>query len=242
MKIRIKQCLLLFITIIMCTGCNMNTLSNSYFQSKGDKAIDYLEQKYGVKFYPNKVIAADLLSTTDKLICYADGMEPEHETVTVLMRKDGTYADNYVDFMFRGQIEEYVRPEVEKYFPEVKLYQSIQYVTEMGIQNIDINTPIEEVLASCESYDIEMMIVIPATSDQKSDIENKVKQLMEDLKQKKADFDLRVFAVQPEFYWNVDRYNESYQKLDQYSADDLSMESICVYFGNPCIFKRCQTP
>ena len=109
----------------MCTGCNMNTLSNSYFQSKGDKALDYLEQKYGVKFYPNKVIAADLLSTTDRLICYADGMEPEYEAVTVLMREDGTYADNYVDYMFREQIEEYVRPEVEKYFPEVKLYQNM---------------------------------------------------------------------------------------------------------------------
>ena len=181
----------------MCTGCNMNTLSNSYFQSKGDKAIDYLEQKYGVKFYPNKVIAADILSTTDKLICYADGMEPEYEAVTVLMREDGTYADNYVDYMFREQIEEYVRSEVEKYFPEVKLYQSIQYVTEMGIQNIDTSTAIEEVLASCESYDIEMMIVIPATSDQKSDIENKVKQMLDTLKQKSADFDLRIFAVQP---------------------------------------------
>ena len=222
----------------MCTGCNMNTLSNSYFQSKGDKAIDYLEQKYGVKFYPNKVIAADILSTTDKLICYADGMAPEYEAVTVLMREDGTYADNYVDYMFREQIEEYVRSEVEKYFPEVKLYQSIQYVTEMGIQNIDTSTPIEEVLASCESYDIEMMIVIPATSDQKSDIENKVKQMLDTLKQKSADFDLRIFAVQPEFYQNVDRYNESYQKLDRYLSDDLSIEDICVYFADPCIFKN----
>ncbi len=85
--------------------------SKQELRSEGNKAIDYINNKYGITFEPLEYEVGDFLSSSDMVKCTTDGLDKENEQVNILVQsdKDGktTYKDNYFGYYIREQLEEY---------------------------------------------------------------------------------------------------------------------------------------
>lgn len=114
--------ILLVLFTIMEGGC-MKTREE--YKSLSQSAIDFLEEKYNREFSLCSYEEGDYLSEIDYVHCMTEGMDPEHEGITVTVRqKDGDtiFEDNYFSYLIRPELEAYITDMIQEEFPETKVY------------------------------------------------------------------------------------------------------------------------
>ena len=116
-----KKMLIVLAACLFMTGCGYEDI----LRSKGDKAIEHLEEKYGTEFTPFVYERADFMSSTDEVRYYAEGIDESCEYGLVYVSKENgkiTYKDNYFAFTVREECEELVQSYFAEEFDEVKVF------------------------------------------------------------------------------------------------------------------------
>lgn len=118
---------LIFFFVLMEVGC-MN--DSDGMRTTGDKAINYINEKYQMNFTPVTYEMSNILSETDIVHCRTDEMDEKNEHIEIyLQREDGktVYSDNYFGFHIRPEAEAYIGTMVGSEFSEYKVFRENHY-------------------------------------------------------------------------------------------------------------------
>ncbi|MGN0292248.1 MAG: hypothetical protein ACI4C5_09950 [Lachnospiraceae bacterium] len=180
------------------------------YKSKGDRAIEFVEEKYGIEFEPETYEKADYLSSTDRVHCYAEGMNREEEHVEVtITRENGktVYGDNYFGFWIRPQIEEYIGKIIEEEFSEFKVYKEDDY--ENFPNDLTCDSTLEDLFAHDGSYIMSIKVYIKADgSMSEEEYAERMERIKDRLLESNQSYIIYIFAVGEEMYDSISRYEQ----------------------------------
>jgi hypothetical protein len=213
----------------------VNTEEN--LKEKGDKALKYVSDKYGEEFFPVTYGLCDYLSDTDIVECYPSWMDPEHEHVSVFVHSDGTFGDNYFEYLVRDDLEAKVSELLEPSFgQEMKVYAGIAD-SEMPAE-LDEDSTIEDLYSAIPSYTISADVFV---RNNEALSESSFDDLIAASEQKLCDtgksFILNVFVVDPSAFDSLSREDlssvmDTYNKtLEPDGAIVLNTAEVMVFLG-----------
>lgn len=144
--------------------CNIVARGNvkDIVRNSGDKAIEHLEQKYGVEVTPFVYETGDFMSSTDEVRFYGPSIDEtcEHGTVYILKENgDVKYVDNYFGYLVREEYERIVTSMVCQEFKEAKVFA---YRCESLPDNFNNEDMLQEALDSGEQLYSSLRIFVEA--------------------------------------------------------------------------------
>lgn len=215
-KLLMVICLLVAVSLSSCSSA-FEKAEQPRLRHKGDKAIEYLEEKYGENFTPIIYGFGDYSSDTDTVECYPDWMDPEKEHITIFIHSNGTYGDNYFEYYIRENHEAYIKEQMEPELgPDIKLYQ--------GCSNYEMSSELNKDSTIEDLYRVETNYIFSADAyvkclDNISDEEvaDKMASISDKLLKIGDSFLINVYFVSPEAYDSVSRFdasvvNDAYEK------------------------------
>lgn len=208
---RKKFQILIYVVLLFCmiteVGCmyNPDTMKNA-----GDKALEFITDKYQKEFTPITYEMSDYLSDTDTVHCYTEGMDPDNEHVEIYVStEDGktNYSDNYFSFYIRPEAEAYISSIVAKEFSEFKVYRNDEYE---GFPNeLTCDSSLDDLYALKPNYWMSVKIYIngdPSMSE--SEYKNKIQTIENDLISSGHRYNISIFALSDTAYQSIERYTQ----------------------------------
>jgi hypothetical protein len=127
--------------LVGCSG-GISDAERTGVNNTTDKALLYLEQKYGEKFSYAGSFGSGYVTPGSSAIFVTCESLPNDEIALFINEKDGTYADNYIDHKFREKTEGFLFDIACKYFNVADVKVGIAgFPTLDGIDN---TTPFED--------------------------------------------------------------------------------------------------
>lgn len=206
-------------------GCMPRT--EDYYKREMDKAIEYLEEKYGAHFIATGYERADYLSTTDTVFCYEENMNPEEEKVQVLIQRENgevKYSDNYFGYIIRPEVEQWVSEIVKTEFEDVKVYM----YNDLGVlpDTLTKECNLEDLYQLKPRYLISTYIYVEGDKNiPTKEYEKKTQALEKQFKQIGKSFWLRIYVIDKGVFEKIDRYSRDefydlFQKLPEVDGEN----------------------
>lgn len=190
-------------------------------RSNGDKALEFISEKYQRDFEPITYEMSDYLSNTDTVHCYTDGMDIENEHVEVYILRDGSeveYVDNYFSFLVRPQAEEFIGDMIESEFDEFKVYCD----DDGGAlpNELTHESSLEDLYRVKSDYWMDVKVYIKGNANMsETEYHEKIQRIEQQLLDTNHRYTIYIFAVS----------DEVYQSLERHKQDDFWR----FYIGNP---------
>lgn len=195
----------------------MDSNENNY--GIGDKALDYIMDKYGKTFIPTGYEVADYLSTTDVVHCYTDGMDPDYERVQILIngtKEEPIFSDTYFSYIIGPQCEKQVIDIVNKQFSDVKVYQVPKPCTYPD--NLVCDSTLEDLYKEEPNYLIKCNVYIKGHKDTAAaSYKLCVDTISSDLSKTGHSFALHIYIINEDIYDGIDRFSQD-AFWDRYGA------------------------
>ena len=210
-RINTKKILaILGVTILLAgnVGCALDP-EEYYYKNEIDKAIEYLEEKYGDHFIGVGYENADLLSTTDTVYCYEENMNPDEEKVLVYINRangEVKYSDNYFGYVVRPEVETWISDIVKTEFDDVKVYQS----KDLGVYPDDLTKEnnLGDLFELEPHYFIHTTIYVNGDKNMtKEEYEEKTKALEKLFMETGKFMGINIYVVNNEVYEQMNRYS-----------------------------------
>ena len=152
--------------------------------SRQNEILKHLEEKYGEKFIPLNM-NSEYIKGLDILQVYKEGTNPVTDKVEACREeKDGKveFYDGYFGMIIRPEYEKMIKDEVDKIFPESKVY--LEYGDDNFNEILNKDSTYEDAIKLGERLDIIVRIYIEDEKI-KDDLEEKSEELNKLLKLKK---------------------------------------------------------
>ena len=189
-------------------GCALNSEEN-YYEREIDKAIEYLEEKYGDHFISVGYENADLLSTTDTVYCYEENMNPEEEKVLVYINRangEVKYSDNYFGYVVRPEVEEWISDIVKTEFDDVKVYLNRRDTT--FPDTLTKENDLEDLYELQPKYLINVRIYVKGDKNtSKEEYEEKTQAIEKMFLETGKCFRISMYVTSDEVYEQMNRYS-----------------------------------
>lgn len=187
----------------------MNTVQ--WNENTAEAAIAAVSEKYGREFTPFFYENSDYLSKTRKILCHAEGMDPEHEQVEIFLTptEDGQLriTDNYFSYFIRPAAEEYIGGMVGSEFPEYKVYRQ----GDDGAMPDELTgeSTLEDLYRTRSDYWMSVKIYVRADPTlTEEDYREKMGRIERKLLESGRRFTIYLFAVSDEVYDSISRYEQ----------------------------------
>ena len=203
-----KKFILAFCLCISVLGGCMNPAERMINQEK--EALEYLNEKYGREFEAKTFEVADYLSDTNRIHCYAEGMDTENEHIEVyVIEKEGEdiYRDNYFSYHVRPQAEEYIRDMVASEFTDVKVFRNNEY--EAFPDELTGESTLDDLYRLKEDYWMDLKVYVkgdPAIAVQ--EYEEKMHRIEQKLLESNHRYTIYIFVVNEEIFQSMERYGQ----------------------------------
>lgn len=198
---------LLFIGIITEGGC-MKTREG--YIDTAEAAVNFLEEKYNRDFSFSSYEGGDYLSTIDYVHCTTEGIDPEHDRITVTVREeDGKtiFKDNYFSYLIRPQLETYVGDMIKGEFENVKVY--IGGENYLSNELTDTST-IDELYQLEPGYRITVKAYVKGNPEiSQIEYAEKMKSVEQSLLVSGHSYTMYIFVVSPGVYDSIERYKQT---------------------------------
>ena len=214
MKKRSIISVLVIAGMVCLGGCSIMTgdfgsSEGKRLKERGDAAIAYLEEKYGEEFTPITYGLSDYLSDVDVVECYPSWMDPEQEYVSIFLHSDGTYGDNYYEYLKREEIEEYIKNFFCPAFgDEIKVYLSCSK-SEMPAE-LNRDSTVEDFLQQKPEYTFVASVFVNGNDTiPEIEFEQKMADIEENLYKTGRAYILNLYVVDPSAYERIARHETS---------------------------------
>lgn len=206
---KFKSLAVIFLSLaLLLSGCGMDATV--------EKAMQYMEKKYGQEFSPISYDYAAILSTTDTVECYTEDMDPDHERVFVdLEVADGeiAYHDSYFGYLVREEMEDQIHDVIQKEFQECKVYRD--NVNSVLPDDLTPESDMEDFYKADPSYRMCVKVYVKNEASMTQ-----------------SEFDDRMHGIEQELLALGKRYTlclvvlpeDVYKDVDRYSQDEILME------------------
>lgn len=177
----------------------MNTKEG--FTQSMDKAAHYLSNKYGEEFVMDSYEEGDILSDTDIIRFFANGMDQKHEYVEVIANPDSPegFSDNYFGYLIRPAMEEEIKNVLD--VEECKIYrENIDYTLPDSLNN---SNTIEDLYQEMPDYWMTVNIFLPVSQYDYDEIASKLESWMVS---NGHSYTVKLFVLNQEWYDRIDRY------------------------------------
>lgn len=198
---------ILFIGIVMEGGC-MKTREE--YIDTSEAAVNFLEEKYNREFNLSSYEGGDYLSTIDYVNCTTEGIDPEHDRITVTVREeDGKtiFKDNFFSYLIRPQLETYVADMIKGEFENVKVF--IDGENYLSNELTDTST-IDELYQLEPGYRITVKAYVKGTPEiSQIEYAEKMKSVEQSLLDSGHSYTMYIFVVSPGVYDSIERYKQT---------------------------------
>jgi len=226
-----KKKIVLIVSLILCfvlASCGCLRVNKE--QKAGNKAIAYIEGKYGKTFTPLSYDFADYLSNEDMVECYTEGMDPDKEHVTIFIDNENgkvKYRDNYFGFLIRDEMEAYVNNIVTKEFPECKSFVAINI--DSFPDELDYDNHLEDLYRVQKDYWMTVTVFIKADENiATEDYQEKTSHIVSELQDSKHRYTFAIYAVNQDYYDGLERYKQE-DFWNQYFSNENRKEDIYIF-------------
>lgn len=179
-------------------------------KTTGNKAIEFLNEKYQKTFLPVTYELSGYLSNTDVVNCYTENMDPKNEHVEIYLDNNGnssTYYDNYFSFYIRPEAEAYIGNIIGTEFDEYKVFRGNEY---SALPNeLTCDSTLEDLYQVYPTYWMSLKVYVkadPSLSD--VDYAKKMKHIENILLESGHRYTIYIFALGDEAYQNTERYTQ----------------------------------
>lgn len=189
-------------------GCAFD-IEEYYYKYEINKAIKYLEEKYGDHFIGKEYEYSSFLSNTDIVYCYEESMNPEEENVLVyITQEDGevVYSDNYFGYVVRPEVEEWISDIVKTEFDDVKIYLNRRDTT--FPDTLTKENDLEDLYELQPKYLVNVCIYVKGDKDTpKEEYEEKTQALEKMFLETGKCFRISMYVTNDEVYEQMNRYS-----------------------------------
>lgn len=193
--------------VLVLGGC-MNPAEGMINQE--NKALEYLNEKYGREFATKNYEVADYLSYTNRIHCYTEGMDIENEHIEVyIIEKEGEniYRDNYFSYHIRPQAEEYIRDMMESEFMDVKVFRNNEY--EAFPDELTGECTLSDLYRVKEDYWMDLKVYVNGDPTMTiKEYEEKMRRIEQKLIESNHCYTIYIFAVNEELFQSMERYGQ----------------------------------
>ena len=191
-------------TLPCITGCNL-----SIFKSKGDKAVEFVEEKYGIQIDPQAYESGGFVTDSDTVWCYAEGMDRENEDLLILITKENgetVYHDNYFNYIATPMIEEYASAFFSEQFDDFKLYNMDN--RSYFANELNYGSTMEDLYTYEPRYLMDVRVFVKEDGSTYEEYERRMLAVEDSIKKCGRDMAIMLIVVKEEIYEQIERYGE----------------------------------
>lgn len=206
---KIITIILVLILLIVVEGGCMKTREG--YQNISESAINFLEEKYNREFTFCSYEGGDYLSKIDYIHCLTEGMDSEHERVTVTVKEEEgktVFKDDYFSYMVRPELESYISNIISDEFPEVKVY--VDNREDYLSNELTYKSTLDDLYRIESSYWADVKIYIKGDAQiSTEEYAEKMQHIEDRLRESGHAYTIYMFAVSPEVYGSIGRYEQT---------------------------------
>ncbi len=195
----------------------------SIFKSNQEKAIAFVEDKYGIEVEPVSYESGGFVSNADIIHCHTEGLDPDNETLLIRIDEENgktVYKDNYFNYLGRDMLEEHVSAYVTEEFKDIKIYLQNTYFYHSN--DINRDSTVADVFSSSPSYWIDVLVFVKADGSTPEEYEERMLAIEKAIKESGDSIKVKLLVINEDLYTDIERYTikEFWDRVDHRNKAD----------------------